>query len=78
MNAQLAILGSGVYLPPAYRVRDVVTRAGGDPSNFKGWENVCMAGADDHPSTMGAKALQRALGDAGVDPAERKSSSCRG
>ncbi|MCB1686578.1 MAG: hypothetical protein KDI31_18910 [Pseudomonadales bacterium] len=72
MTEPLALFGTGVYLPPAHPVRDVVRRAGGDPSNYKGWDRVCLASADDHPSSMGARALQLALDDAALDPAQLK------
>lgn len=70
METDLSILGSGVYLPPARPVREVAAEAGADASNYQGWPNVCHAGQDDHPSTMGTTALRAALADAGVDPAE--------
>lgn len=66
----LSILGTGVYLPPAYPVREVAAAAGADVSNYQGWPNVCHAREDDHPSTMGAVALQAALAEAGVAPEE--------
>lgn len=66
----LSILGTGVYLPPAYPVREVAAAAGADVSNYQGWPNVCHAREDDHPSTMGAAALQAALAEAGVAPSE--------
>ena len=72
MKNALAVLGTGVYLPPARPVRDVVLEAGQDPSGHQGWNNCCHALADDHPSTMGATALRKALEDAKVDPAELK------
>ena len=69
----LSILGTGVYLPPARPVREVVAEAGdADTSIYQGWDNVCHALEDDHPSTMGTTALQAALKDAGVDPKELK------
>ena len=69
----LSILGTGVYLPPARPVKEVVAEAGSaDTSNYQGWENVCHALEDDHPSSMGGKALQAALEDAGVDVKEVK------
>ena len=72
MKNALSVLGTGVYLPPARPVRDVVLEAGQDPSGHQGWNNCCHALADDHPSTMGATALRKALEDAKVDPAELK------
>jgi len=72
-NHALSILGSGTYLPPARPVREVVAEAGSaDTSIYEGWNNVCHALEDDHPSSMGGKALQAALVDAGVDPSEVK------
>jgi 3-oxoacyl-[acyl-carrier-protein] synthase III len=72
MNNALSVLGTGVYLPPSKPVRDIVAAAGQDPSGHKGWDNCCHALADDHPSTMGADALRKALEDANVDPSELK------
>lgn len=72
MTSLLSILGTGVYLPPARPVHDVVREAGQDPSGHQGWEHCCHALDADHPSTMGARALRRALENAGVDPAELK------
>ncbi|MFT4572537.1 MAG: 3-oxoacyl-[acyl-carrier-protein] synthase III [Candidatus Binatia bacterium] len=72
MKDALSILGTGVYLPPARPVRDVVAEAGGDSSIFQGWDNVCHALDEDHPSTMGADALRRALDDSGVNTADLK------
>ena len=72
-NQALSILGSGVYLPPARPVREIVAEAGSaDTSIYEGWNNVCHALKEDHPSSMGGKALKAALADAGVDPAEVK------
>jgi 3-oxoacyl-[acyl-carrier-protein] synthase III len=70
VNAPLSILGVGIRLPRAQSTRDLVARCGGDPSDFKGWDRVCVAEADDHPSSMGAASLERALADAGVDASE--------
>ncbi|MEE4143492.1 MAG: 3-oxoacyl-[acyl-carrier-protein] synthase III C-terminal domain-containing protein [Halieaceae bacterium] len=72
MNNVLSILGTGVYLPPARPVRDLVLEAGADPGAYQGWDNCCHALDDDHPSTMGTAALHKALEDAGVDAAELK------
>jgi 3-oxoacyl-[acyl-carrier-protein] synthase III len=72
MNNALSVLGTGVYLPPARPVRDVVIEAGQDPSDYQGWTNCCHALEEDHPSTMGAAALRKALEDANVDPSELK------
>lgn len=70
MTDTLSILGTGVYLPPARPVKEVVAEAGGDSSIFQGWENVCHARDEDHPSSMGADALRRALDDSGVNAAD--------
>ena len=72
MNNALSVLGTGVYLPPARPVSEVVKEAGQDPSDYQGWANCCHALDEDHPSTMGATALRKALQDADVDPAELK------
>lgn len=72
MNTALSILGTGVYLPPSRPVRDIVQAAGQDASGHQGWDNCCHALAGDHPSTMGATALRKALEDANVDPCELK------
>lgn len=72
-NHVLSILGTGIYLPPASPVLEVVAQAGSaDTSQYQGWKNVCHALEDDQPSTMGGAALQAALDDAGVDPSEVK------
>ena len=72
MKNALSILGTGVYLPPARPVREVVLEAGQDPSGHQGWDNCCHALDNDHPSIMGATALRKALEDANVDPSELK------
>jgi 3-oxoacyl-[acyl-carrier-protein] synthase III len=72
MKNALSILGTGVYLPPARPVRDVVSAAGQDSGDYQGWDNCCHALDDDHPSTMGATALRSALKDANIDPDELK------
>ena len=72
MKNSLSILGTGVYLPPARPVRDVVQDAGTDSSVYEGWTNSCHALDEDHPSSMGAKALRAALKNADLDPAEIK------
>lgn len=65
--APLSILGLGLELPPAVPVRELAAARGADASFYKGWNNVCQAhGDDDHPSSMGARALSAALDDAGV------------
>ena len=48
------------------RVRELAAQHGADVSGYRGWENACHAGDEDHPSTMGATALRRALVCSGV------------
>lgn len=45
-------------------------RAGLDVSDYRGWPRFCRADDDDHPSTMAARALRRALDSAGVKASE--------
>jgi 3-oxoacyl-[acyl-carrier-protein] synthase III len=66
----LELLGIGVALPPAQRVRDLVRAAGGDPATHDGWERICIAGDGDHPSTLAAAALDSALKEAGIAAAQ--------
>jgi 3-oxoacyl-[acyl-carrier-protein] synthase-3 len=66
----LDLLGIGLALPPAQRVRDLVRAVGGDPETHDGWEHVCIAGEGDHPSTLAAAALGGALEEAGVAAAQ--------
>ncbi len=68
--APLRVLGIGLHLPEAVRVRDDAARRGADVSDYRGWERACRAGDDEHPSTMGASALGRALASSGVAPAD--------
>ena len=63
----IAILGIGSYLPPSWSVKEAVLADGGDASDYDSWPNFCVAAPDDHPSTMGAAAVRRALADAGID-----------
>lgn len=70
MTSSLAILGSGVWLPPSQPTRQVARALGADPAQFRGWDRIGLAGDDAHPSTMGAAALTEALASAGVDAAE--------
>lgn len=72
MNNALSILGTGVYLPPARSVTELVKEAGQEPGEYQGWANCCHALEEDHPSTMGVDALRKALADANVDPKELK------
>jgi len=66
-DPRLGLYGVGIYLPPTHKTRDLVASAGGDLSKFSAWENVGRAAENDHPSTMAATALRRALEDAGVE-----------
>jgi 3-oxoacyl-[acyl-carrier-protein] synthase III len=70
MIAGLDILGVGLDLPPATDTRELCRLAGADTSQFRGWDRVCVAREDEHPSTMGAAALRAALDDAGIGPGE--------
>lgn len=69
MAEPLAVLGVGTALPPTVDVRDVA-RAGGardeDVDAYTGWDRACHAAPDEHPSTLGARALANALADSGV------------
>ncbi len=62
----LEVLGVGLALPPARKIRDLVREAGGDPAIHEGWEHACIASAGDHPSTLASSALAAALNEAGV------------
>lgn len=66
----LSLLGVGIYTPPARRTVDVAREAGADTEGFMGWEHVCHAGPEDHPSTMSAAALDQALRQAGLPASE--------
>jgi 3-oxoacyl-[acyl-carrier-protein] synthase-3 len=70
LPAPLDVLGIGVYLPPAVPVHDLVASRGGDLTHYQSWDNACHAGPDDHPSTMGERALRQALERANVSPAQ--------
>jgi 3-oxoacyl-[acyl-carrier-protein] synthase III len=72
MDAKLGILGVGSYLPPKRAVRELVAQAGADTQEYKGWDHICVAENEDHPSTMAARALQKALRQADVSPADLK------
>lgn len=71
--APLAVLGVGTELPPTLDVR-AVARAGGarpeDVDGYTGWDRACHAAPDDHPSSLGARALATALADSGVAAGE--------
>jgi 3-oxoacyl-[acyl-carrier-protein] synthase III len=65
----LEILGAGLVLPRAQKVRDLVRAAGGDPDVHDGWEQICVADAGEHPSAIAAAALAGALTEAGIEAA---------
>jgi 3-oxoacyl-[acyl-carrier-protein] synthase-3 len=58
------IVGLGVVLPPQHRVP-----AAGDDA-YRGWMSYRRAAEQDHPSTMGARALADALARASLAPAD--------
>jgi len=62
----LSLLGIGLYLPPTVDMREYTLAQGGDVSLYRGWERACHAGPEDHPSTMGAQALEQAIQKSGV------------
>jgi 3-oxoacyl-[acyl-carrier-protein] synthase III len=68
----LDVLGVGMSVPPSESTIEVCQAAGADTSGYRGWERVCIARGDDHPSTMGTAALEAALVDAGVRPDQLK------
>ena len=70
MTAGLDILGVGLDIPPATDTRALCRSAGADTREFRGWDNVCVAREDEHPSTMGAAALRAALDDAAISPTD--------
>lgn len=66
-NRTLALIGLGFDLPPAVDVVALAAARGVDTSGYESWRNAChVRGDQDHPSTMGATALDRALSDCGV------------
>lgn len=66
----LELLGIGLVLPPAQPIRELVRAAGGDPAIHEGWERVCIAAPEDHPSTIASAALSAALKEAGIEAAQ--------
>lgn len=66
----LTLHGIGLCLTTPRSVRDEARAQGADPSSYRGWPNFCVAEADQHPSTLGARALEAALAHAGVKPGE--------
>ncbi len=67
---RLGLFGLGTWLGDTVNVAEAVTQAGGDASAYQGWTNTSHAGPDDHPSTMGRDALDRALAASGVDASD--------
>ncbi len=63
----LGVLGVGVYLPPSVDVADYAAERRGVLPSYRGWRRACHGGPDDHPSSMGERALQRALADSGIE-----------
>ncbi|SDG34614.1 hypothetical protein [Pseudonocardia oroxyli] len=66
----LDIAGVGVDLPEPVDVRALATAQGAPVDGYRGWISACHGGAGDHPSSMGVRALERALADARVSAAE--------
>jgi len=65
----LSVLGIGLELPPTVDVRAVARSAGARHElvdGYTGWDRACHAVPDDHPSTLGARALAQALAQAEV------------
>ncbi len=65
----LAVLGIGAELPPTVDVREIARADGARPEDvdgYKGWDRACHAAPDEHPSTLGARALATALADGNV------------
>jgi 3-oxoacyl-[acyl-carrier-protein] synthase III len=51
-------------------VRSLVAEQGGDITGYEGWENVCLARSEDHPSSMAAEALGTALNEARISASD--------
>jgi 3-oxoacyl-[acyl-carrier-protein] synthase III len=59
----------GLELPPAVSVAEFAASRGADATFYKGWKKVChVRNHDDQPSTLGAKALGKALAQSKVAP----------
>ncbi|HEY0195874.1 MAG TPA: hypothetical protein VGC42_32400 [Kofleriaceae bacterium] len=58
------LTGLGVVLPPQHPAPAV------DDPTYRGWTHYRRAAEDDHPSTMGARALADALAQASLAPAD--------
>jgi 3-oxoacyl-[acyl-carrier-protein] synthase III len=69
-GSPLSILGLGLFLPPAGSVREMAKAVGVDTSQYEGYENACIAGAEDHPSTMAASALKSAMVKSRISPSQ--------
>lgn len=69
-DSRLAILGTGTWLPPTVPATMLVEAAGTDPRGYLLWPKVSWAGPEDHPGSMGAKALAAALERSGVIASE--------
>lgn len=67
---RLGLFGVGVSLPDSVEVAAAATAAGGDGAAYQGWLKSGRAGAEDHPSTLGREALERALEASGVQPGQ--------
>jgi 3-oxoacyl-[acyl-carrier-protein] synthase-3 len=68
-SVPLAVLGLGTVLPPTVDVREVARTGGARPADvdrYTGWARACHAAPDEHPSTLGARALAAALANAAV------------
>lgn len=72
-DASLEVYGFGVYLPRKIRIVEKILAEGGDAAvheanmaTGRDWKYICVASGDDHPSTMGHKALAAAMKDAGI------------
>ena len=66
----LSILSIGTFRPGSQSVDDLIARAGGDVSKHTGWKQIGVANGDEHPSTMGMSALNAAMKEAGIGPAD--------
>jgi 3-oxoacyl-[acyl-carrier-protein] synthase III len=63
-RSAIFLAGLGVVLPPQHRVP-----AAGDDT-YRGWNHYRRADEQDHPSTMGARALAEALARASLEPGD--------
>ena len=72
MNESLAIHSVGTFLPEPQSVRELAVAAGGDVSDYHGWPQIRVGGADDHPATLASRALDEALRQAGISVSDLK------